>query len=182
MKKIKKHVTSEQEKKLIGHLVKKKKAKRINIYFNKKVEGTNKTKYVTGSFYSSKNKDSYNYRSSYELKCFMELENNPLVVQYLSESFSLPYVDSTGKTRRYIPDILVLFSDGSMCVWEIKPLEMLKDADVQAKAKACRKYLRDTFKDRTIGYEFITENKLFKTPKEYTEFLKTIKGKDFSKC
>ena len=40
MKKIKKHITSEEEKRLIGHLVKKKKksGKSVNVYFNKRVE------------------------------------------------------------------------------------------------------------------------------------------------
>ena len=57
MKKIKKHITSEEEKRLIGHLVKKKKksGKSVNVYFNKRVESTGKTKYVSGSFYSKKN-------------------------------------------------------------------------------------------------------------------------------
>ena len=76
--------------------------------------------------------------------------------------------------------LLVLFADGSMCIWEIKPLAMLKDADVKAKAAACKKHLRDTYKERNIKYEFITENKLFKNAKEYTDFLNSIKGKDFS--
>ena len=183
MKKIKKHITSEEEKRLIGHLVKKKKksGKAVNVYFNKRVESTGKTKYVSGSFYSKKNNASYTYRSSYELMCFIKLEQNPDVIQYLSETMSIPYIDSKGLTRKYIPDLLVLFADGSMCIWEIKPLAMLKDADVKAKAAACKKHLRDTYKERNIKYEFITENKLFKNAKEYTDFLNSIKGKDFSK-
>ena len=160
MKKIKKHITSEEEKRLIGHLVKKKKksGKSVNVYFNKRVESTGKTKYVSGSFYSKKNNASYTYRSSYELMCFIKLEQNPDVIQYLSETMSIPYIDSKGLTRKYIPDLLVLFADGSMCIWEIKPLDMLKDADVKAKAAACKKHLRDTYKERNIKYEFITDN------------------------
>lgn len=182
MKKIKKHITSEEEKRLIGHLVKKKKksGKSVNVYFNKRVESTGKTKYVSGFFYSKKNNASYTYRSSYELMCFIKLEQNPDVIQYLSETMSIPYIDSKGLTRKYIPDLLVLFADGSMCIWEIKPLAMLKDADVKAKAAACKKHLRDAYKERNIKYEFITENKLFKNTKEYTDFLNSIKGKDFS--
>ena len=59
--------------------------------------------------------------------------------------------------------------------------KILKDADVKAKAAACKKHLRDAYKERNIKYEFITENKLFKNTKEYTDFLNSIKGKDFSK-
>ncbi len=107
MKKIKKHITSEEEKRLIGHLVKKKKksGKSVNVYFNKRVESTGKTKYVSGSFYSKKNNASYTYRSSYELMCFIKLEQNPDVIQYLSETMSIPYIDSKGLTRKYIPTL-----------------------------------------------------------------------------
>lgn len=181
-KKIKTPVTSEEEKRLIGHKLKLKKRKglkKINVYFNKK-NNNGQTKYVSGTFYSKKNNASYTYRSSYELMCFIKLEQNPDVIQYLSETMSIPYIDSKGLTRKYIPDLLVLFADGSMCIWEIKPLAMLKDADVKAKAAACKKHLRDAYKERNIKYEFITENKLFKNTKEYTDFLNSIKGKDFS--
>ena len=36
MKKFKKHVSTEEEKKLIGYLTKKKRVKKVNVYFNKK--------------------------------------------------------------------------------------------------------------------------------------------------
>ena len=182
-KKIKTPVTSEEEKRLIGHKLKLKKRKglkKINVYFNKK-NNNGQTKYVSGTFYSKKNKDKYTYRSSYELKCFLELEQDSNVVSYLSESLSIPYRDSCNRDRLYIPDILILFSDGSMCVWEIKPEEMLKDADVQAKARACQLFLKGNYPDRNIDYKFITEKKLFSSIKEYTDFLNSIKRKDFSK-
>ena len=68
-----------------------------------------------------------------------------------------------------------------MEVLEIKPKAMVKDLDVQRKAVACRAYLEKNFKSETIRYKFITEKDLFKTPKDYTTFLKEHKGKDYSK-
>ncbi len=179
MKKLKKHFASEDEKKLVGYLVKKKRIKKVNVYFNKKKDGA--VKYFSGKFYSKKNKTTYIYRSSYELKCFIQLEQDKTVDSYLSEGMSMPYKDSKGANRTYIPDLLVLYKDGSMCVFEIKPLEMVKDADVQLKAQACRKYLKETFTDMRVDYKFLTENELFTNGKDYTDFLKNNRGKDFSK-
>ena len=180
MKKLKKHIASEEEKKLIGYLTKKKKLKKVNVYFNKK-SSDGQTKYLSGEFYSKKNNTEYFYRSSYELKCFLELENNTLVDSYVSEGMSLPYKDSKGSTRTYIPDLLVLYKDGSMCVWEIKPKEMVKDIDVQLKAEACKRYLKTRFSGVKVEYKFITESDLFKSPKEYTTFISKARKVNFSK-
>lgn len=180
MKKLKKHFTSEEEKKLVGYLVKRKKIRKVNVYFNKKKDGA--VKYFSGKFYSKKNSTIYTYRSSYELKCFQLLENNNNVDSYISEGMSMPYLDSKGVKRTYIPDLLVLYKDGSMCAIEIKPQEMVKDIDVQLKAKACKKYLKETFTEVKVDYKFMTENDLFTNNKDYLDFLKNNKGKDFSKC
>ena len=174
-----KPLVSEEERKLVGFLTKKKKAKG-NVYFNKQATNGGAT-YFNGKFYSKKNKTTFNYRSSYELKFFFDLEADKKVDSYVSESLQVPYVDSTGTKRTYIPDLLVLYTDGSMEVLEIKPKAMVKDLDVQRKAVACRAYLEKNFKSETIRYKFITEKDLFKTPKDYTAFLKEHKGKDYSK-
>ena len=49
MKKFKKHVSTEEEKKLIGYLTKKKRVKKVNVYFNKKTSD-GQTKYLSGDF------------------------------------------------------------------------------------------------------------------------------------
>lgn len=179
MKKFKRHITSEEEGKIIGHKIKlkRKKMPKVNVYFNKK-NSSGDTKYLSGKFYSKKNDDNYTYRSSYELKCFLTLEKDPNVISYLSETLSIPYKDSYGTKRTYVPDLLVLFKDGSLCVWEIKPEEMLKDIDVQLKAKACRTFLEESFKEHNIDYKFITEKVLFGSNKEYYDFVKSVKIKN----
>lgn len=134
-----------------------------------------KAKYVQGNFYSKKNNVTFPYKSSYELAYLHQLESNPNVHQYIYEPFSLYYVDVNDKKRTYIPDFMVLFIDGKIEITEIKPQIMLRDFDVQSKAKACREYISATFKDVNMIYKFVTEKDLFANDKEYTDFIKSIK-------
>lgn len=174
-------IITQEDKKLIGHLSKKKKmAGKAHVYYNKK--GTTSTSaYFTGMFYSKKNDTQFRYRSSYELKFYHMLEADKKVVNYLAEGFKVEYTDSTNKKRDYIPDLLVLYTDGSMVVYEVKPQEMLINIDVQKKAEACKKHIKANFGKNT-SYKFITEKDLFPTPKDYTDFLKILKKNpnDFS--
>ena len=173
---------SEDDKKLIGYLTKKKRVlgkAKTNVYFNKSSNGA--VKYFNGKFYSAKNKTTFTYRSSYELKFFLDLEANSNVDSYVSEALYVPYTDSTGVNKTYIPDLLVLYKDGRMEILEIKPKAMLKDIDVQKKAIACQVYMRKHYANANIRYRFITEKDLFKNTKEYSDFLKENKNKDFSK-
>ena len=134
-----------------------------------------KAKYVKCNFYSKKNDVTFPYKSSYELAYLHQLESNPNVHQYIYEPFSLYYVDVNDKRRTYIPDFMVLFMDGKIEITEIKPQIMLRDFDVQSKAKSCREYIAETFKGVDMVYKFITERDLFASDKEYTDFIKSIK-------
>jgi hypothetical protein len=52
------------------------------------------------------------YRSSWELTVMNLLDNHPNVIQWASESVSIPYVNPlTGKRSMYIPDFLILYKD-----------------------------------------------------------------------
>lgn len=66
-------------------------------------------------------KDVIIYRSSYELKFIMWLENSDKVARWGSECFSIPYMFVDGTTHRYWPDYFVEFVDGTKMVVEIKP-------------------------------------------------------------
>ena len=85
------------------------------------------------------------------------------------------YNDVTGKQRIYRPDFMLLYADGSIEITEIKPKAMLKDFDVQSKARSCRLYIEENYKDIKIQYKFVTEKDLFSSDKEYQDFLKSIK-------
>lgn len=179
-------IITEEDKKLVGALTKKKrqsgspsmsvkKVKRINkhnVYFNK--GGSSGGTYCTGDFYSFKNNSTMKYRSSYELKFFRMLEDDDNIINYASEAFSLPYIKSDKTLRTYIPDVLALDSKGKFTVYEIKPQDMLKDIDVQKKAQACKIYIKKNF-GKNSEYKFITEKDLFESNKHYLDFLKEIK-------
>ena len=172
-----KFAKSEEERKIIRSKIKKSK-KKINIYFNKKnSKGTRK--YITGDFYSNKNKLTFKYRSSYELAYFHKLEKDLNVVSYIYEPFEVEYIDFYKQKRKYRPDLLVLYVDGSLHVSEIKPAAMLRDYDVQGKASAAKAYIKEYYKDHKIEYKFITETMIFADNTEYLEFLKQAKINNF---
>lgn len=166
-----KPIVTEQDKRLVGYLAKKSKHK--NIYFNRKSK-TGKTKYLTGKYYSEKNQKEFTYRSSYELKFFFILELDTKVKSYEVESLKIPYKDSEGNNRNYIPDVIVLYKTGRIEVCEVKPNAMLDDITVKLKAKACNTYFNSLFKDNRIkySYRFVTETDLFENSTDYALFLK----------
>ena len=82
--------------------------------------------------YTVKNKEKYvgkgtpRYRSGWELTIMMFLDNNEHVIQWASESISIPYRNPlTGKQSMYIPDFFVTYRGRNNTVTaeliEIKP-------------------------------------------------------------
>lgn len=169
---LKKPPLTDEERKVV-RAKRKNSRKKVNVYFNKKSNGT--PKYLTGEYFSNKNQESFIYRSSYELAYYYKLEEDDNVITYMYEPFEVEYIDMYKKNRMYRPDLLILYKDGSMSIVEIKPEAMLQDFTVQAKASAAKKYIKDSYKDVKIDYKFITEKNIFKTTNEYIEFLNIIK-------
>lgn len=92
-----------------------------------------------GGFWSEKNKKTIHYRSGLELMAFKILETLRKVSSYEVEPFSIEY-EFDGRVRRYIPDLLVRYTDGSMELIEIKPDAMINLPINLAKAVAAEKY------------------------------------------
>lgn len=175
-------ILTDEEKIIVKSLSKRKKQKglgKVNVYFNRRTSA-DKNMYYTGKYESPKTNGEVTYRSSYELKHFMTLDADDLVANYYSEVIEIPYVDSKGKKRKYIPDLIVVFENGDIEIHEIKPKEMLKDSDVQKKAQACRKFASEAF-GQSVRYRFITEEDLFKSSKDYMDFLQKCKKKKTGK-
>ncbi len=107
--------------------------------------GVNPTvnKHKNGVFYSHKNKASIHYDSSYELAAFRILENDADVVSYGRCKFSIAYYDFDGNQRRYIPDILAVYLDGSKRIIEVKPEGLLQDSGNIAKFDAAERYCNE---------------------------------------
>lgn len=115
------------------------------------------------------------YRSSWELAMMTFLDNHPSVIQWASESVSIPYVNPlTGRRSQYIPDFLVLYSDKNgrqhAELVEIKPK---KEAVLEnAKSKRDKAFLiinsakwaaaAGWCKKNGVTFRIITEDELFR--------------------
>ena len=83
--------------------------------------------------------------------------------------------DGVDGVESHVNPFFIHNENGSIEITEVKPRVMLQDFDVQAKAKYCREYIKEYYKDVEIQYRFITEKDLFNSDKEYQDFLKSIK-------
>ena len=72
-----------------------------------------------GQYTSSKTGAACNYRSSWEREFMELLDSDPRVETWRYEPLSIPYIHE-GKTRRYIPDFLIVLSGEDVMV-EVKP-------------------------------------------------------------
>lgn len=91
-----------------------------------------KGRYFQG-YFKPKNPEKYSgdptniiYRSSWELKLMMWLDNHPDVIKYASEEIQIPYRSPIdGRWHRYFPDFLVKMRDKSgkpkTILIEVKP-------------------------------------------------------------
>lgn len=66
-------------------------------------------------------RDHIIYRSSYEFKFIMWLENSDKVSRWGSECIKIPYLWVDGTTHSYYPDYFVEMADGTKMLVEIKP-------------------------------------------------------------
>ena len=148
-----------------------KKDEKTHVYYNR---GSKKGGgYLTGKYYSSKNRKNVTYRSSYELRFFHLLEEDDSVASYEVESIKIPYKDFDNKFKNYIPDVMILKTDGSIEVCEIKPEAMLDNGIVKRKAQACQAFFYKLLgkSDIQYSYRFVTEKHLFEDTSDYNMFL-----------
>jgi hypothetical protein len=114
-----------------------------------------KNYYMTGLFESQKNQSKISFQSSYELKCFLMLEQDRKVSKFGRCDFFIHYFFE-GKLRRYTPDVFVEYSDGQKEILEVKPSKFVDDLQVTVKFLSLESYCRENnFKCR-----FITEQDL----------------------
>ena len=110
--------------------------------------------------------DKIIYRSSYEYKFIMWLENSNKVKYWGSECFSIPYFYIDGTTHRYYPDYFVEMMNGDKYVIEIKPKNQTQQP-LNENCWAWKEYQKNLCKWRAAkefcekkGYQFkiLTEN------------------------
>ena len=103
---------------------------------------------IKGYFFSKKNNRGVPYRSSYELSAFQILEQLSEVKNYEYESLKVSYVDSQGKLRNTVPDILVNYVNGKKQIIEVKSEYYLNNENALLKITALEKYAKEN------DYEF----------------------------
>ena len=108
------------------------------------------------------------YRSLWERKLMIYLDNHPEIDQWSCEEFAIPYKSPIdGKFHRYFPDFWVKKKNGQVMVIEVKPKAQTKPPDIKNKNKTptgriSRRYLREV---KTWG---VNEAK-WKAAKEFCE-------------
>ena len=101
------------------------------------------SKFAQGA-YVVKNKAKYvgkgtpRYRSGWELAFMRFLDNNDNILQWASESISIPYRNPiTGKQSIYIPDFLITYRNrNNQMVAEVIEIKPKKQSVVESKMKA----------------------------------------------
>lgn len=125
----------------------------------KKKTKRRKKRYKTGEHQSPKlTNGPAKYRSGWEVKYMVWLDENPHVVSYEYEGVRISYVSNykTGKTRLYSPDFLVTWDDGKKVLVEIKPTKKIDLLTVQKKAEAAKVWCSE----HDAIYEFVSEDTL----------------------
>lgn len=121
-------------------------------------------------------KQTVRFRSGWELTVMNFLDNHPSVIQWASESISIPYINPlTGRRTVYIPDFLVYYQDKNgqkrAEIIEVKPAkEALAEKAKSKKDKAflilntakwaaCLEYC----KRNGLTFRLLTENDIYIT-------------------
>jgi hypothetical protein len=137
------------------------------------------SKYAHGTYeikniekYIGKNKPTY--RSSWEMRMFMFLDEHPSVINWASESISIPYRNPlTGKNTVYIPDIFMVYEDKNgkriSELIEIKPASqtyMSESKSKKDKAALVVNYAKwnaavNWCKSKNVNFRVLTEKELF---------------------
>jgi len=98
------------------------------------------------------------FRSSYEKKAFIKLDDDKTVLTYEPEKVTTEYFNPIKKiTSSYLIDILVHYTDGTSGLIEVKPESWLKDEVIQVKIQAGR----DKAQELGMPFQVWTEMDLF---------------------
>ena len=97
-------------------------------------------RYTKGYFKSYKSGETWLYfASSYELHAYLKLEHDKTILTFSRCLTSIKYV-LDGITRRYIPDIDVVYVDGTRGFIEVKPDSRMTNKVVRIKTEAAQNY------------------------------------------
>lgn len=117
-----------------------------------------KRHYKTGVYNSSKAKNPVKYRSGWELTTAIALDRDPTVLAYEYEPFYISYISSikSRRYRKYFPDFVVRYVDGSTKIIEVKRLNQVTNLTVMKKTEAAKQWCEK----RGILFELWTDKKI----------------------
>lgn len=106
---------------------------------------------------SVKCKKPIGYRSGWERAVCLYLDSNPQVTEYFYEEVIIPYLSNTKSTkiRKYFPDFIVVFKDGTKKMIEVKRQNQVDNIRVQKKATAAIAWCAR--QNPPMTYEFWTD-------------------------
>lgn len=123
----------------------------------KKKKRKRKGRYQRG-IHSSPIAGECKYRSGWEQKYMVYLDDNPDVASWSYEKLVIEYVSNkkTKKIRKYYPDFQIEYKDGRKVVVEIKPSRKLQQATVVKKIRAAKEWCTE----HDMIYKILTEIEL----------------------
>lgn len=131
-------------------------------------------RHVTGRVYNSRTRSSSAFESTLERDYLLLLDFDPAVARYEEQPVTLDYSDRNGVQRRYTPDVLVEYADGSFVLCEVKRRDDLSQhwAEYKAKFKAARRYARE----RGGRFRLISEREIRTPYLGNVKFLRPYRG------
>ena len=123
----------------------------------------------TGYFASYKNKIQIAFESVLERDFYMLLEFDENVISYSEQPITINYEYKDGSKRRYTPDCLITYKDGTERYYEVKYInEIRNDSELREKLDFLRSYFYDEY---TLKFDIFTDEEIGKIYLDNLKFL-----------
>ncbi len=123
----------------------------------------------TGYFASFKNKTQIAFESTLERDFYMFLEFEKNVLKYEEQPMQINYEYTDEKKRRYTPDTLVTYQNGTQKLFEVKYAnELESNVELQQKIKILKEHIKEKY---SIDFDVFTDEDI---NKQYLENLKFL--------
>jgi hypothetical protein len=123
----------------------------------------------TGYFASYKNKTQIAFESVLERDFYMLLEFNENVISYVEQPITINYDYKYGSKRRYTPDCLVNYKNGTQQYYEVKYInEIRNDIELREKLDFLKSYF---YNEYTLKFDIFTDEEICKIYLDNIKFL-----------
>lgn len=120
-------------------------------------KGFNPSTFHMNGWFDSKKAGKIWFRSSYELKAMMKLDDDDLISSFKYEPFSIQFNDESGATKNYILDFEVFYKNGTKKWIEVKPASLVESLENKVKIAAGKQKASEN----SAEFEIWTEYDLF---------------------